>query len=335
MQSSTINGNLRQLAKQWKLGTIAYRLYYAPKGFLQKCARQGVVNMAMDSWLQTQMEQAAYRLPAIVPKTDTPLDIYFLTGKKFWYQTCFCAYSMAQQTDLLLRPVIYDDGSLERPYQDAIRRIFPNAKIILKPDIDATIDQHLPQTKFPYLRERRLNYPNIRKLTDIHVGSTGWKLVLDSDMLFFRTPEFLLNWLQSPQQPCHMVDTETAYGYSDTLMSALAKASIPERLNVGICGLKSEDIDWEQLEYWCKTLIEQQGTHYYQEQALIAMLMASKPRAVAIVEDYIVLPTQAEVMHPKAVLHHYVADSKSWYFRYSWKHVLSKNPFVASGRNVA
>jgi hypothetical protein len=28
------------------------------------------------------------------------------------------------------------------------------------------------------------------------------------------------------------------------------------------------------------------------------------------------------VVAPKAVLHHYVADSKSWYFRYGWKHIL-------------
>jgi hypothetical protein len=119
-----------------------------------------------------------------------------------------------------------------------------------------------------------------------------------------------------------MVDVETCYGYSNALMTFLAQAEIPERLNVGICGLKSEDIDWEQLEHWCKTMIEQQGTHYYQEQALVAMLMAGKPCAVAPDEDYIVMPNREEVIQPKAVLHHYVADSKPWYFRYGWKHIL-------------
>ena len=68
-------------------------------------------------------------------------------------------------------------------------------------------------------------------------------------------------------------------------------------------------------------MIEQQGTHYYQEQALVAMLMACKPRAVAPAQDYIVMPSQEEVFQPQAVLHHYVSDSKSWYFRYGWKHV--------------
>ncbi len=199
IESNILNGNLRQLAKQWKLGEIAYRFYYAPKGFIQICARKGVVNMAQDFWLRKQMEQAAYQLPTyqiptyqiptVAPASmEQPLDVYFLTGKYFWYQTCFCAYSLAQQSDRPIRPVIYDDGSLTKTYQDAIYRIFPRAKIILKPDIDINVDRYLPRSQFPYLRERRDNYPNIRKLTDIHLGSQGWRLVLDSDMLFFRPP---------------------------------------------------------------------------------------------------------------------------------------------------
>ncbi|ALF54341.1 glycosyl transferase [Nostoc piscinale CENA21] len=328
-----VSDHLRHYAKEWKLGEVAYKLYYAPKGFVQKTMHKGPLNMVIDHFSSLQMEQAVYRLLPISPQNlQQSLDIYFLTGRKFWYQTCFCAYSMAQHTNLTLRPIIYDDGSLEKKYQAQIIKIFPNAKIILKPEIEEYINQHLPQHKFPYLRERRFNYPNMRKITDIHAGSKGWKLVLDSDMLFFRTPDFLLNWLKSPQQPCHMVDVETSYGYSDTLMASLAQATISERLNVGICGLKSEDIDWEKLEYWCKTLIEQQGTHYYQEQALVAMLMAGKPCAVAPEENYIVMPSREEVMKPKAVLHHYVADSKPWYFRYGWKHI-AQNLFLGQTKS--
>jgi hypothetical protein len=313
-------GSPREFLKRWKLGSLFYRLYYRPKGFLERCFRRGLLNWIIDAQSQQQMEMAVYQLKSIVQQSTTEsLNIYFLTGKKFWYQTCFCAYSMAQHTHLRLQPVIFDDGSLEPSHQTEIQRIFPNAQIILKSEIAERINTYLPAHQFPYLHERRQNYPNIRKLTDIHIGSTGWKLVLDSDMLFFRPPTHLLHWLQNPQQPCHMVDVETAYGYPNDFMQTLASAPITERINVGICGLKSEDIDWEKLEYWCKTMIETHGTHYYQEQALIAMLMAGQSCTVVPVEDYIVMPNRAEVMHPKAILHHYVADSKPWYFRYGWR----------------
>ncbi len=119
-----------------------------------------------------------------------------------------------------------------------------------------------------------------------------------------------------------MVDTETSYGYSQALMTSLAQASIPKRLNVGICGAKSDDIDWNQLEDWCKTMTDREGTNYYLEQALVAMLVAGKPCAVAPETDYIVMPEQIDVIQANGVLHHYVADSKTWYFRYGWKHIV-------------
>jgi hypothetical protein len=318
--------NWKQVSKNLNLGKILYRFYYAPKGFLNKCGRVGANNMAIDRVEKYRMEQAAYRLPTVklYPIPAEPLKIHFLSGKKFWYQTCFCAYSMIQQAKINLSPVVYDDGTLTPKCVAEIQRIFPNSKIVFSAEIEAVLDHVLPISKFPYLRARRINYPNIRKLIDIHIGSDGWKLVLDSDMLFFQTPEFLINWLNSPKKPCYMVDNETSYGYSPDLMISLTKATIPERLNVGICGLKSDKIDWEQLEFWCKTTIEEEGQHYYQEQALIAMLLANQDCLVAPEEDYVVMPDQEEGINPKAILHHYVADSKPWYFRYGWKRILKQ-----------
>ncbi|MBW4444610.1 MAG: glycosyl transferase [Plectolyngbya sp. WJT66-NPBG17] len=321
MTTSALNQNLRQFSKQLKLGVLFYQLYYAPKGFVTTLMREGLVDRAINTKAREQMEQAAYELEPLPIQTAPAFGIHFLSGKKFWYQTCFCAYSMMQQSAIPLRPVIHDDGSLEQPYQDELRRILPNVQLILNSEIEDRIETHLPIAKFPHLRERRLNYPHMRKITDIHAGASGWKLVLDSDMLFFRSPNLLLDWLQSPQQPCHMIDVEPSYGYSTALMTELAQATIAPQLNVGICGLNSSEMDWDQLEYWCKTLIEQQGTHYYQEQALVAMLMAGKSCAIASSQEYIVKPDREEAIQPKAVLHHYVADSKPWYFRYAWKHI--------------
>lgn len=310
---------IRNLAKQLKLGKLKYNLYHLPIKLAQKWSR---LDSYIDLQAMLEMENATYKLRSLHTDHLPKLDIYFLTGKKYWYQTCFCAYSMARfSPDHQICPIIYDDGSLAKPYQDEILRIFPNAKIFLKTEVEATIENYLPIAKFPYLRERRLNYPNMRKVTDIHTGSQGWKLVLDSDMLFFQTPKILLDWLQNPQNPCHMIDVETSYGYSPALMSSLANAEIADRLNVGICGLNSTDLDWEKIEYWCKTMIEAEGTHYYQEQALVAMLMAGQSCTVAPASEYIVMPTQSEAMQPQAILHHYVADSKPWYFRYAWKHI--------------
>ena len=50
---------------------------------------------------------------------------------------------------------------------------------------------------------------------------------------------------------------------------------------VGLCGLRSDTLDWAELEAWTAELQALEKTSYYLEQALVAMLAARQPCAVA------------------------------------------------------
>jgi hypothetical protein len=119
----------------------------------------------------------------------------------------------------------------------------------------------------------------------------------------------------------HMVDVENAYGYTPGLLRELAGGPVPDRVNVGVCGLRSDEIDWDRLEHWCRVTLEREGSHYLQEQALTALLVADRKCAVLPPADYVVRPARAEARRPRAALHHYVAESKAWYFRDAWRGV--------------
>ena len=302
-----------------------YYAWYAPQAQLARRSRDGWINSSLSSLGRYEMEKSAAR-PAPLPRQaeDAPL-VYFLSGKKFWYQTLFCAYSLAKQASLPIGFSIVDDGTLSTKNVETLSRILVGCKIIFRERIEDQLEQHLPKQQFPTLRARRLVYPHIRKLTDVHVGSRGWKLVLDSDMLFHRQPVFLEQWLQCPSVPLNMRDIANSYGYSDAIMRSLAGAEIPERLNVGVCGLQSDSIDWTKLEHWCRELTTREGSHYLQEQALVAMLLAGKPRSEAPACDAIVAPSRTETTFPSAALHHYVAESKTWYFRFAWRNVQARS----------
>lgn len=317
------NSNLGRLARSLRLGRVLYQLYYLPKGGLTKLYQEGLLQIALTRYGRREMERSTLQLPPLkMAKSENPFEVVFLSGRRFWYQTCYCAYSLIKYAQADVRPVIYDDGTLNEEYSDKIMAVLPQCRIITARDIRERLDETLPMSKFPTLRQRRIDYVHLRKLTDVHAGSEGWKLVLDSDMLFFRRPALLLDWLECPETPVYMVDVDSAYGYSDGLMSSLAKASIPERVNVGVCGLKSEDIDWEQLENWCRIMLEREGSSYYQEQALTAMLLAKSPCLIAPAADYIIKPDLNVVLGGRGVMHHYVAESKVWYFRHAWKKAL-------------
>lgn len=310
-------------------GRIKTAVYRKPKHEIQRLRNWGPrAYFRMDAWMG-EMEQAARDLPAPSAGSEAPvLPVWFLTGRRFWYQTAFCAWTLAHQSGRSLELNLVDDGSLEQQHVEALRRLFPLGVTITKESVQSRIDSHLPESSFPILRQRWSDYVNIRKLTDIHLGSAGTKLVLDSDMLFFRRPAELLQWWDDRQSqtaspanfsPCLMTDCEESYGYSRPLMERLAGAKIPPLLNVGICGLKSEDLDWEEIEFWCRALLEAEGTSYYLEQALVAMLAARHAPVVMPRSDYITFPTQQQVRGSEGVLQHYVADSKPWYFGQAWK----------------
>lgn len=303
-------------------GRLFYLGFHRPLEVLKKTFADGGPLAQRETERQRQQMVAAAGAIAIPAIDDSAprLEVHFLTGARFWYQTVFCAASLARHGGVRLACHVHDDGSLDDTLAERLQRALgPDTVIHPHGESVARLDALLPESRFPHLRERHRNYPNIRKLIDPHLGASGWKCVLDSDMLFFRKPGFLIDWLMAPSTPCHMTDCETSYGYPIDVLSELCGSPVGDRVNVGICGLKSESLDWDRLEGWCRRLHADHGTSYFLEQALVAMLVAGNPAVVAPADDYLCLPDKREVAAPTAVMHHYVAGSKRWYFRSGWR----------------
>jgi hypothetical protein len=307
------------------------QLYHRPIGAVRTSIRNGgPIAQWQTERNRREMERAAALLPPLPRIPGEPIVVHLMTGRRFWYQTAFCLYSLAQASSRPVVAEIYDDGSLDATCIDDLQRLGLELRFHPFAELRQKVERELPRDRFPSLRDRWEKYPNIRKLIDVHVGSSGWKLVIDSDLIFFRRPDALIDWLSQPNRLLHAIDTEESYGYSRPLLELLAGAPLPARLNVGLCGLRSDQLDWPQLEAWTTELQRCEHTNYYLEQALVAMLAATEPCVAVPESDYITLPDRAEVVAPRAVMHHYVATAKRWYFRYGWRHVLPSAPFVST-----
>ncbi|RFZ95601.1 glycosyl transferase [Mucilaginibacter conchicola] len=305
------------------LGKIAYHVYHRPIGELRRIKKLGVFNAISISLARRQMASASLNLKEVADPNRPAFPIYILTGKKYWYQTSFCLYSLQKVSrSIQINAVLLDDGSFDDKLIRQIRSQFPGVSIQTAADLEKKMNDFLPVSRYPILRKKRETYPHIKKLTDAHAGESGWKMVIDSDMLFFKEPALLENWLKNPSAPFFLQDPQYAYYYTPDLMTSLAGEPIHANLNVGMVGLNSEGIDWDKLETWIAKLEASQGSNYLLEQALSAMLVAGKSIIVAPEKDYRVLPNKQEVLAPHAVLHHYVAESKEWYFKKAWQKLL-------------
>src|SRR6185437_11794079 len=166
------------------LGRMVYLAWYQPVGFLRQIAKHGAGNSFLAAVGERQMRLAAATLPALPWRADNGPDVAFLSGRRHWHQTVFCAWSLLAATGSSLSVTIYDDGSLDDNIVATLERVLAGVRVVRRTQIEATLERFLPADRFPTLRHRRLVYPHLRKLTDIHVGRRGPIVVLDSDMLF-------------------------------------------------------------------------------------------------------------------------------------------------------
>jgi hypothetical protein len=266
-----------------------------------------------------QMMKAIRNLP-IANSYPDGLPIYFLTGEKYIHQTLFCIFSLLKVSDERYNFVLVDDGSITNNIEQLILSKLRDATIVTASQINTNIQKILPVEQYPVINYKRKIYPHLKKLTDIHtIEPLGWKLVLDSDMLFWYTPQELIDWLKNPMQPMYMLDCEESYGYSRKLMSKLCECNLPSLLNVGVIGLKSTSINWDKVENWIRLLEKQEGASYYLEQALTAMLIGEKATTVLCNNAYKVNPTFYDLEARANILHHYVDLSKTVYFEKAWQ----------------
>lgn len=267
-----------------------------------------------------QMVKSSHFLPKII-SDESGLQIYFLTGKNHLYQTLFCARSLVQNSDQSLQFILVDDGSFDKELIKRINKQMPGVKIITKEIIDQNIKNTIPPSSFPYLHLKRKIYPHIKKLTDIHtIDSIPFKLVLDSDMLFWNEPVEIFKWLKNPIGALYMLDCIESYGFDKQSMQDLCGYDIPKLVNVGVFGINSNIINWDHLEYWAKTLEENNGASYFLEQGLSAMLIANESKTILNNETYIVNPKS---FNQQNILHHYVDLSKNCYFDKAWSKILT------------
>ena len=315
-------------------GRFVYLVWHRPIGAVKRSIREGG---PVEQWItergRRMMEQAAWQLGAgnefgirnseFENKAKRsglkPLELHMVVGKKFWYMAAFAVASLLKVLDRELVVYFYSDGSLTKEQAEALKRLPIQARIYSAEEIQDRVEKGLPRERFPNLRERFENYPNIQKLISPHVGSQGAKIVLDADVLFFGRPNELTEWQQNPKEVLCATDMEENYGYPREFLERLTGGKLPRRVNVGITGLVSEKIDWDLLEKWCGELHAKQGTSYYLEQALIAMLSVKAGYNQLEKDKYITYPSEVQMQERVGTMQHYVDLSKKGYFRKLWR----------------
>lgn len=148
-------------------------------------------------------------------------------------------------------PLYIHDGGLDAAGTQALREHFPNARLITQPESDQAVRQFFQDHHWHRCLEYRLLNPTTRKLFDFFCMSQAKVLLsIDSDIVFFRQPELLINPDLSAKLNYYNRDSSYQYSLPLTEIKSRFGVSLPPLINSGLSRCHREALRFDLINDW-------------------------------------------------------------------------------------
>lgn len=251
-------------------------------------------------------------LPKTDPNSPTPT-VHVLTGQDQWLLTAWMLASWFHFTERSWNVQLHDDGSLKANAIAQIEELFPGITIIRREHADELINPLLE--RYPKCQAYRNQHPLGLKCFDIpHISKGDRFILLDSDVLFFKKPTFILDWAsnaddgstwynQDPQEPSPISPARCVKDFGFTLWP---------RVNSGLGLIHQSTIDLDAFEKWIGHESVQSGKAWRTEQTLLALGASSVNNGGALPEHYEV--SLSQLSQTDCTARHYVGAVRQRFY---------------------
>jgi hypothetical protein len=179
--------------------------------------------------------------------TDSSAEVHVLTSSQDWLNLMWTLKSFYRVCGKPYRLVIHEDGSLGEEALGHIRRLFPDARLIARDNADTRVLASLAD--YPHSHEfRKTNALSLKVFDFRHFLDADRMILLDSDVLFYRRPDVLMNRIEDAAYDNNTVngDVASVFTVESDLVRERFGFALPERFNSGL-GLIHRDslsVDW-------------------------------------------------------------------------------------------
>ena len=219
-------------------------------------------------------------------ETPASVPVHVLTGANDWLLCAWMLASWFTATEQTWRVVIHDDGTLPASARKTLSSMFRTARFISRNDADPAMDKLL--RPFPLCHDYRRKHPLSQKIFDIpHFTDSERFIILDSDVLFFRYPPEIMQWVNSDSKDCLFNEDveETSLVTREDAWNDLGVKLWP-RVNSGLCLMQRTAIDLE----FCERIMGEtnilKGHIWRIEQTLIALCASRHGRGGVLPKTY-------------------------------------------------
>ena len=135
---------------------------------------------------------------------------------------------------------VFDDGSLRLKDIDFLKSHIVGIKVVRKEEYDERLNKY--SKAFFGNKEVKDNPAVIKKLGPILFSKKIKLLFLDSDVLFFANPTFLIDWIHGKKDIIYLKDYQNAYSISNIESRKLFGVRLAPMANTGLVGIYKHDL---------------------------------------------------------------------------------------------
>lgn len=257
-------------------------------------------------------------------------ELHILTCKKDFLDSMWSIKSFFHYSGLRPVVVIHDDGSLRNCHIKSFRKHVKNCKIITKKYADIKIKNFLESyPKSLKYRSMGVFYCAIKLFDPLLFSESRNILLLDSDILFFRKPEGLIDMIKN-NKPFFLNDSFDSYAFPKKYLNKKFKIDVVNKLNAGLIFFKKKDyldnLNFVE-KYFCVVDENKPCVNLNRHEQTLHALLSTKFNSLRLDDSYQI---SKQKITRETVCHHFVDDnsiSRSNFYRLGLR-LLKFNKFL-------
>jgi len=252
--------------------------------------------------------EKAIRSPQPRAFMDWPVSLHMVVSSHTWKMGLLALRSLEFHTGRRWRPFIHEDGSLTDAMVAELEALQPDSRIIRRQAADAEMSRAL--TNWPTCRENRHKHNWFLKFFDTYFLSPHEQyIVLDSDIVFFRRPDLIHEWIERKWESLHfMKDTRETYACPREELEVAMGFDFWQSVNSGICLMRKEAVDLDLTERFMARFAKASRHFQFLEQSLFALTGSAWKKGGTLPKEYEI--SWGNFRHRDAVCRHYVGPFK-------------------------
>lgn len=266
------------------------------------------VRAGLIRFCRAQFSERAIRASFPRAEMQEPVSLHMVISEKTWKMGLMALRSLEWQTGLRWHPYIHDDGSLGENIMADLMALQPDARIIRRTEADARCTRLLDS--FEACRENRSKHNWFLKFFDTYfLAPRENYIVLDSDIIFFRRPREIMEWIARRGDDLHfMEDTREAYACPREELESGMGLEFWRMVNSGICLMNKQAVDLGLAEKFMARFAGTARHFQFLEQSLFALTGSAWKKGGLLPKTYEI--SWGNFRQRDAVCRHYVGPFK-------------------------